>query len=209
MSKKRSEKERKAMFYHLKNPPPPSNYQVRRRMDSRSPHAQAVDRGINAKNVYNISDKKGKTRWYKHPNQSDINHIDGVRAKKQYEAKKSKEDLHKKKKELSKINKKIKKLENKKENLPHKRSESELTTKLRKRYASYSSQALIDRANRDYANGKNTDDIEYELARRSQTGEIEYKGEYDKLVLIKDLKQEKTKRSKRKRIQRCTGQTYL
>lgn len=62
---------------------------------------------------------------------------------------------------------------------------SPLDAKLKKRFSSYNNQALIDRANRDYAAGKNTDDVEYELSRRRRDGKINYKAEYDSLVLIK------------------------
>ena len=62
----------------------------------------------------------------------------------------------------------------------------DLKIKLKKRFASYNNQALIDRANRDYAAGKNTDDVEYELSRRKRDGKINYKAEYDTLVLTKD-----------------------
>jgi hypothetical protein len=62
---------------------------------------------------------------------------------------------------------------------------SPLDIKLKRRFSSYDNQALIDRANRDYASGKNTDDVEYELSRRRRDGKINYKASYDSLVLIK------------------------
>jgi len=61
-----------------------------------------------------------------------------------------------------------------------------LEIKLKKRFASYNNQELINRVNKDHKNGKNTDDIEFELSRRYRNGKINYKGEYDHLVLIKE-----------------------
>ena len=70
--------------YHKNNPPPPSNYQVRRRMKKRSKHAQAVDRGKQAKKQYDIRNKTGKTLWYQHPEQYDIKNVDNKIAQKQW-----------------------------------------------------------------------------------------------------------------------------
>ena len=61
---------------------------------------------------------------------------------------------------------------------------NDLEIKLKKRFAGYNNKALIDRANRDFHANKNTDDIEYELARRQKAGKINYKADYDNLVLI-------------------------
>ena len=65
------------------------------------------------------------------------------------------------------------------------KGQDDLEDKLKRRFASYSNQKLIDRCNRDYKNGKNTDDIEYELSRRRREGKINYKAGYDELVLVK------------------------
>ena len=58
---------------------------------------------------------------------------------------------------------------------------------LKKRFARYSDKELIDRCNKDYYNGKNTDDIEYEISRRIRDKGIIVKPEYDKYVLIKEV----------------------
>lgn len=99
--------QQKAVFYHLNHPPPPSNYQVRRKMNQRSKHAQKIDRAKQAKNSYDIRNKEGKTRWWDHPNQYDIKNIDSKIAKERYRAKVSKRKLKEKKIKVRKIRKQI------------------------------------------------------------------------------------------------------
>ena len=94
-------KQQKAVFYNMS--------QLHSRMNHRSPHAQAVDRGKKAQFTYNPSNDLGKAKWMKNPNKYDIEGIDNLVKQQQYKSRKSKQELKQKKKELSEINKEIKK----------------------------------------------------------------------------------------------------
>jgi hypothetical protein len=49
--------------------------------DTRSPHAIAIDRGIQAKDVVTRRNKEGVSRWRSHPNQMDVSGVDTRRRK--------------------------------------------------------------------------------------------------------------------------------
>jgi hypothetical protein len=49
--------------------------------DNRTPHAVAIDRGIQAKDVVTRRNKAGVSRWRSHPNQMDVSGVDTRRRK--------------------------------------------------------------------------------------------------------------------------------
>jgi len=66
---------------------------------------------------------------------------------------------------------------------PNKRSLDEI---IKKKFVGYSNQRLVDKANRDFKNNKNTDDVDFEIARRKKLGLINTKVGFDTIELIED-----------------------
>ena len=66
-----------------------------------------------------------------------------------------------------------------------KNQETELDIIIKDKFKGYDNQRLVDKANKDFQNKKNTDDVDYELARRRKLGLIKTKVGFDTIELIR------------------------
>jgi len=64
------------------------------------------------------------------------------------------------------------------------KEETELDKTIKKKFSGYDNQRLVDKANRDFKANKNTDDVDFEIARRKDLGLIKTKVGFDTIELI-------------------------
>jgi len=62
--------------------------------------------------------------------------------------------------------------------------ETELDKTIKEKFSGYDNQRLVDKANRDFKANKNTDDVDFEIARRKDLGLIKTKVGFDTIELI-------------------------
>lgn len=101
--------QQKAVFYRLTHPLPVTKKNVKNKMKKRSKHAKSMDRSITAKTTYDIRSQKGRQKWMKQPERTDIRSIDTALGKQQYKAKVRKKEIKVKKRQIRKLHKKIQK----------------------------------------------------------------------------------------------------
>ena len=64
------------------------------------------------------------------------------------------------------------------------KQETELDVIMKKKFSGYDNKRLVDKANRDFKANKNTDDVDFEIARRKDLGLIKTKVGFDTIELI-------------------------